>query len=121
MFRTPYYKISAKTASYTLTPQDLGTLFTNRGASGAVTLTTPATTNLETGFWFAVFAVADQNVVIASNGSADNIVTVNDAGADSITISTSSEIIGMGYTLVWDGTGWLAFTMGGEAQSVTIA
>jgi len=121
MSRDLYHKISAKTSSYAITKMDLGTLFTNRGASGAVTFTLPLTTGLETGWHCRIFAVADQNVVIASYGSSDNIVTFNDAGADSITISTASEIMGAGYELVWDGTGWLAFSFVGETQTVTIA
>lgn len=116
------HKISAKTASYQVVPDDIGTTFTNRGASGAVTLTLPAVANVQTGWWIEVFVVANQSVVIASSGSSDNLVTFNDAGADSITINTSAERIGFASRIVFDGTGWLCFNhLGAEAQTITIA
>lgn len=117
-----YSNIEAKTASYTIVPGDIGKLFTNRGASGAVTFTLPVVANLTSGWWCEFFVVANQSFVIASNGSADDIVTFNDAGADSVTINTSAERIGFGARYVWDGTGWLAFhNLGAETQTPTIA
>lgn len=121
LFSTGRPVIEAKTSSYTMTPLDECKIFTNRGAGGAVTFTLPVVTTLPVGWSVSVVAVAGQNVVIASNGSNDNIVTFNDAGADSITFSTSSEIIGAAVTLVWDGTGWLAFLHTEETQTTTIA
>lgn len=117
-----YKRISAKTAAYTLTPDDNGKIFTNRGAGGAVTFTLPPTADIPTGFNVRFFVVADQNVTVASNGSADNIVAFNDAAADSIAFSTGSEKIGSGIEVVWDGAGWLAFVMlGAETATPTVA
>lgn len=116
------HKISAKTASYQIVPADIGTTFTNRGAAGAVTFTLPPVADVQAGWWAEVFVVADQSVVIASSGSADNLVTLNDAGADTITINTASERIGFGSRIVYDGTGWLCFNhLGAEAQTIAIA
>lgn len=117
-----YQKIEAKTASYQIVPGDIGKTFTNRGASGAVTFTLPVVADLTAGWWCRFFVVENQSFVIASSGSADNIVTFNDAGADSVTINTSAERIGFGATYIWDGTGWLAFhNLGAETQTPTIA
>lgn len=117
-----YQEISAKTASYQILPEDIGKTFTNRGASGAVTLTLPVVTDLTPGWWCRFYIVADQTLTIASQGSNDNIAAFNDAAADSIAFSTSGEKIGAGGELVWDGTSWLAFlNLGNDAQSPTVA
>lgn len=113
--------VAAKTAAYTVTALDEGKIFTNRGASGSVTFTLPVTTNLPVGWACRFIGVADQNLVVASNGSADNITTFNDATADSITFSTAGELIGSAVEVVWDGTSWLAFLMINETATPTIA
>lgn len=113
--------ISAKTAAYQVLPSDHGKIFTNRGASGSVTFTLPNTADIQTGWNCRFFVVADQNIVVSSYGSSDDIVTFNDAGADTITLSTAGELIGFGCELVWDGTSWLTFVNQGETQTTTIA
>lgn len=118
-----YRVISAKTADYQIMPEDIGKLFTNRGAAGAVIFTLPVVANIATGWWCRFFtAVLAQNVTIASADSADNITTFNDLTADSVALSTASERAGFGAEYVWDGTGWLAFhNLGAETQTPTIA
>lgn len=116
-----YRKISAKTASYQIKEGDIGTLFTTRGASGAVTFTLPLATYLPSGWWCEFFQAADQNMVIAAYASGDNITTKNDLTADTITFSTATELIGNGVRVVWDGTGWLAFLMTEETATATVA
>lgn len=96
--------ILAKTGDYTITTDDEGALFTNRGASGAVNFTTP--TAPPRGFWFEVHCVAAQNVTVTA-GTADTMILFNDATADSIAWSTAGEIIGSGARFTWDGTGWI--------------
>lgn len=113
--------IEAKTAAYKILPEDVGVLFTNRGASGAVTLTLPDTSDIETGWYCDVFVVADQTVTVAA-ATADTMVVFNDAAADSIAFSTSNEKIGGGARFVWDGTGWLTFVnLGMDSQTPVIA
>lgn len=107
-----------KTADYTILPGDNGFLFTNAGASGAVTFTLPT---IAPGYSFGFFVVADQTVTIASAGSNDNIVTTNDAGADSIAFSTATEKIG---AYVWlhtnsGGTKWYVAKMCANAMTIT--
>ncbi len=111
--------VVAKTANYTVTNADADTLFTNRGAAGAVTFTLPA--NARKGLRFGFFVVADQNVIVAS-GTADTMVVFNDAAADSIAFSTASEKIGAMIEVIGDGTGWLTLVhLGAETQTPTIA
>lgn len=118
------HRVVTKTADYTILETDLGTIFVNTGASGAVVLTLPAVTNLPDGWWIRAFGcVLDQDLTVASNGSADNLVSINDAGADSVKLGTANERAGGGFEVIWDDTNskWLVFTMTGELQTVTIA
>lgn len=117
-----YRKFAAKTAAYQIVPLDIGTIFTNRGASGSVTFTLPPTADLTTGWWCRFFVVADQTIVVASSGSSDDLAAFNDGNADSVSYGTSAEKIGGGFELVWDGTDWLVFAfLGQDTQSVTVA
>ena len=108
LWRNALEKITAKVAAYTLTPNDFGTTFTNRGATASVTFTLPAVADLPTGWWVRFYGVVNAGMVIASNGSADNISSLNDDAADSITMTTNSLAIGASVHLVWDGTRWLS-------------
>ena len=106
--RNLYQKIAAKVASYQIVPGDIGTKFTNRGATASITFTLPTVADLTAGWWCEFFGVSATGFVIASAGSSDNIVALNDAGADTITMTTTSRIIGACVKVTWDGTGWLA-------------
>lgn len=116
-----FHRIEAKTAAYQIVDADNGKIFTTRGASGSVTFTLPVVTTIATGWSCEFFQAADQNMVIASQGSSDNITTFNDLTADSITFSTAGELIGNSVQLIWDGTGWLAKLMTFETATPTIA
>lgn len=88
-------RVVAKAASYTINPNvdDAGTLFTNGGASGAITFTLPAP-NLRTfGDWYEFLGVVDQNIVVAAP-TADTAIALNDLAADSLALSTSGQKIG---------------------------
>ena len=115
-FRT----IEAKTGStYRMKPEDLGKLFTNRGASALVTFTLPITGDIQVGWWVDVFTAAATEIIVASHVT-DTMTTFNDLTADSVSFSTVSEIIGGGWRFVWDGTGWLVMIMAEETQTMTI-
>jgi hypothetical protein len=101
-------KITAKTAAYTVTAEESGTLFTNRGATASVTFTLPAVTGLPIGTHYSFYSVTNAGLAVASNGSADNITTMNDLSADSITMTTDSRAIAAAVDVIWDGTRWLA-------------
>lgn len=112
-------KVVAKTASYTITAGDNGTIFTNRGDTDAITFTLPAVTAGLTGMWCEFYAVEAQAFGVAA--TAGEMVTFNDKAANSVTASTGSEIIGAGFRAVCDGTSWLVFPMAEETQTLTVA
>lgn len=113
-------RVVAKTADYTVLAADNNTVFTNKGAAGAVNFTLPT---LARGLRYTFFVEADQNVTITSV-VADTMVVFNDAAADSIAFSTSSEKIG-GCIEVFansDASKWLTkVSLGAETQTPTIA
>lgn len=112
--------VVAKTADYTVTFEDCGHLFTNRGAAGAVVFTLPAVAAKYKGFWVDFMVVADQDVTIA--GTAGQLVAFNDAAANSIAFSTATEKIGAYVRALCDGTSWLIQVgLGAETQTPTIA
>lgn len=119
MSRGVYEQIEAKTADYQVKKDDLGKLFTNRGATAAVNFTLPKKAELLAGWNCRFFVVADYGVTVTA-GDADTLVVFNDAAADSIAFSTTSEIIGAGVEVIYDGTGWLCFVTAGETQTPTI-
>lgn len=79
-----------KTETGAITAAENGAKFVVVGAA-SVTLTLPT---LATGLAFKFYNAADQNLIIASAGSLDNIVGLGDLAGDTITFSTSSEKIG---------------------------
>ena len=121
MLKPQLQPVSAKTAAYTVLVTDLGTFFTTRGNGGSLTFTLPATSGLPTGWWCEFFNAAAQTMVVTSSGSSDDLTTFNDLTADSITFSTSSELIGASVKVLWDGTGWCCQLMTEETQTATIA
>lgn len=114
--------IVAKTADYTVSAYESGTMFTTRGAAGNVNFTLPATASK--GLWYVFYNVADHDLKVTS-GTADTVVTFNDAAADSVAYSTMNEQIGGAFLVVGDGTGWLVFPynagLGATAQTLTVA
>jgi hypothetical protein len=91
---------AAKTAAYTILVSDNGTTFTNRGASGSVTLTLPAPfANAR----YRLVVYAAQTFVVAAD-AIDTLVAYNDAAADSV----SSNTVGAVIEVFSDGTSWYA-------------
>lgn len=58
--------VSAKTANYTVTTNDVGATFTNEGAAGAITFALPAAT---VGLWYRFVVKAAQELRIDPNGT----------------------------------------------------
>ncbi len=92
--------VVAKSASYTVTEADSGTLFTTTGASAAVTFTLPAP---KKGLQYRFFSKANQNMVVA--GPANSLVALNNLNATSITFSTANQLIGACVHIEADETG----------------
>ncbi|MCC7422543.1 MAG: hypothetical protein IT428_19865 [Planctomycetaceae bacterium] len=113
----PFARVVEKAADYTVVAADNGTLFL--ATTGAVTFTLPTKA---VGLRFRFMQTTDANMVIASAGSADDIIADGDAGADSITFSTASHKIGSVYEVICAYVGgslkWLGFNLGGTAATV---
>lgn len=60
------YEVSAKTANYTVTTNDNGKIFTNQGASGAITFALPAAV---VGLRYGFHVKAAQNLQVDPNGT----------------------------------------------------
>jgi hypothetical protein len=104
----PQPQVLAKTASYTiLGTEGSGTIFTNRGAAGAVTFTLPVPRPALAGTEYRFLGHAAQNIIVAA-ATADTLVTLNDAAADSIAMQTANQILGGEILVICDGTQWFA-------------
>jgi len=113
------WRVMAKTADYVITEDDMGTLFTNRGAAGLVMFTLPVPHAGLAGAVIRLLAVASQATGFAS-AAADTLLTFNDAAADDVVLQTASEIIGGTLEAVCDGTQWCILPMTYPAQTITI-
>lgn len=109
-------------ASATLSEIHNGNLIVVRGATGAVTLTLPASP--KKGLRYRIQNVSDQNLILAA-GTADTMVVFNDLTADSVALQTAGDLIGGGFEVIGDGTGWLViphvWSDGVIVQTLTIA
>ena len=105
----------AKTSAYSLTYQDCGKLFTNRGAGGSVTFTLPKGSAALAGFWAEFATVAAQAIVIATDPT-DTLIVHADATADSVTTAAT---IGQHFKAIYDGTGWFLVSNPSAAPTAT--
>lgn len=106
--KSAHYDISAKTADYTVLPEDHGKLFTTEGATAAVTFTLPAHADIPTGWFCEFFVMEDFGMVVAAHSDdADTMVVLNDVAADSVAFSTTSLIVGNGGEFISDGSKWI--------------
>lgn len=119
IFSTGRPLIKAKTAAYTLTPDDECVQFTTRGASGTVTFTLPPIASVPNGWSARFYNVVGQTMAITA--PANKLTTFNNATATTATFSTSSELIGAAAEVVFDGSTYLLHLMTEETQTVTIS
>lgn len=103
-------KVVNKTASYTVKvnqPDRSGTVFTNRGAAGAVTFTLPTPNAAMAGTFFEFCGEVDQNLIVAA--PANKAVTLNALTGTSLAAQTANQKIGarIRATVNSDGTKWL--------------
>ena len=109
--------VVTKVADYTVKASESGTFFTNRGATAAVNFTLPA---FASGLNYLFYAAADVAVTVTS-GTADLMIVDDDVAADSLALSTGSEIMGGAIQVVSDGTKWMAMTYLEESQTAVVA
>jgi hypothetical protein len=107
--------IVAKTADYTVLPSDIGTCFTNRGASGTVIFTLPLSGASLKGWWCEFHTCAAQVITVTSN-AADTLIVHADLTAD--TLSTAATI-GQHIRVISDGTGMMVIPTPSAADSAT--
>jgi hypothetical protein len=105
-------------ATATLSEVHNGSTVVVRGATGAVTLTLPATPLK--GLRYRIVNASAQNLILVA-GTADTMVVYNDLTADSVALQTTSELIGGSFEVVGDGTGWIVIPSLWEGQTPTIA
>ena len=117
LFKTTFGNISAKTANYTVTADESGSIFTNQAATGAVFYTLPAQA---TGLWYIFANVELQNITVVAD-TVDTMAALNDVAADSVAYSTANEQAGGGLLVVSDGTNWIALPLAYDAQTQTVA
>ena len=110
-----FLRTAAKTADYTCVRGDSGTIFTTRGAAGAVIFTLPAVTQ---GWWAIFVAGAAQNLTV-TNAVADTLICFNDIAADSLIIDTDQP--GNAMFVFCDGTRYHACMWPNLATDFTIA
>jgi hypothetical protein len=114
-------KIAVKTAAYQVLPADIGTVFTNRGATAEVVFTLPNTATIEEGWWCEFYSeVLAYNIKVASY-EGTNMVVFNNAAASSISFETSAEMSGATVIAIWDSTGWCCQAPTMETQTPVIA
>lgn len=108
-------RVIAKTADYTIVDpftagggDASGTIFTNRGAAGAVIWTLPAPVPRLAGCTYEFLGVAGQNQTIRT-ATVDTLIGKNDLTADSVAMSTAGELIGAHARAVCDGTSWVVY------------
>lgn len=114
----PLLKIITKTSSYTLTPDDYGSVFTTRGGAAEITFTLPAAGSTNEGDWALFVNIADQNMAVA--GAEAGLVVFNNATADNISYRTDSERIGGALLAISDGTSWIVLPIATETQTVHV-
>lgn len=103
----------AVTANKTVSAYDSGKTFTNRGATGTVTLTLPVANPGLNGWSIRAIRLAAQSLVVASD-PVDTLVISADAAADSVTLAT----IGHGVEIWCDGTQFYALLLPGAAATI---
>lgn len=107
-------RVVAKAADYTVLASESGTIFTTRGATGAVVFTLPAPA---TGLQYLFINAVGQNMQISANAD-DKMITFNDVDADYVIFSTAGNLIGASCWAISDGTSWFALPMGANTMTV---
>ena len=90
-----------KTANYTISQLENGTLYTNLNATGAIQFKLPPITPF---LYFRFRALAAQNMSIASNETT-NMVVIGSTTGSTVAIQTPGQIVGAGLLIYSSGDG----------------
>lgn len=113
---TQIREVGGAVAAYTVSEDENGTFFTNRGNTGNINFTLPAAP--KRGLRYMFYGIAAGTLTVTA-GTAGTMVADNDAAADSVALTTGGERIGNGLEVVADGTSWLVLPHGTGTVSVT--
>jgi hypothetical protein len=104
----------------TIGPGDAGKVFCNVGAGGNIAYTVQTAANFQPGDQIVVLSAAAGTTTVAF--TAGQLITFNNAAATSVALSTSSEIIGGGFTFTClSASKWHCLFHTEETQTVTVA
>lgn len=109
--RNGLMRVAAKTAAYTLKPEDCGILLTNTGAGGAVTITAPVPTTspgIPVGWHFRMLCTVAEDFIFDPKPDGASLVIKSAAQAAGVTAGVDNIGDFMGFC--WDGTNWLSYT-----------
>lgn len=104
----------------TIRPSDAGKVFCNLGAGGNITYTVQSAALFRPGDQITVLSAAAGTVTVGF--TAGQLITLNDASANSVALSTADEILGGGFlfTCLSDAK-WHCCPLTEETQTVTVA
>lgn len=110
--------IQTVAAAKTLAATDTGKFFL---VDGAVTITLPTASASLKGVWAEFIMLQDETLTITGE-TADQIVAANNASADSVAFSTTTEQIGSGARVLCDGSRWIVMPiLGSETVTPTVS
>jgi hypothetical protein len=110
--------IRAKATAYSVLRPESGTIFTTRGASGAVVFTLPALAG-SYGCYYRFINLVNQDMTIGTAAAGEIIVGLNNATTGvSVAFSTSSEKIGAVVDVYSIGTQWIAVNCSKNTMTV---
>jgi hypothetical protein len=112
--------ITTTGTTLTIGPGDAGKVFSNLGGGGNIAYTIGAAATFRPGDQITILSAAAGTVTVSF--TAGELITFNDVAANSIAISTSSEILGGGLILTClSDAKWHCMICCEETQTVTIA
>lgn len=112
-----FLRTATKTADYTCVRGDSGTIFSTRGAGGAVIFTLPPVGGCK-GWWAIFVAGAAQNLTV-TNAVADTLIAFADVAADGLAIDLNQP--GNAILVHCDGTAYFANMLPNLATDFTVA
>jgi hypothetical protein len=110
-----FLRTATKTADYTCLRGDSGTIFSTRGAVGAVIFTLPPVTK----GWWAIFVAGAAQDLTVTNAVADTLITFADVTADGLAIDANEP--GNAIFVHCDGTAYFASMLPNLATDFTVA
>lgn len=118
IYRNNAYNVVDKAASWTVLPDDQGKIFV---ITSAATATLPPVADVWNGWNCKFYAGADAALTVSA--PTNSLITFNNAAANSVAFSTTSEKAGAGVEIIYDATltKYFVFVSAEETQTMTVA